>query len=44
MYDIETLSIDVVSDKEHFYRNNAENVQQKLVPDLFIKNYKEVWD
>ena len=37
MYDIETLSIDGVSDKEHFYRKIVlENGQQKLVPDLFI--------
>ena len=30
-YDIETLPIDGVS----FYRNHAENLQQKLVPDFF---------
>ena len=36
-YDTETLSIDGVSDKEHFYKkNHAENVQQKLVQDLFM--------
>ena len=34
--DIETLSIDGVSDKEHFRRKIVQkNVQQKLVPDLF---------
>ena len=37
MYEIETLPIDGVSEKEHFYKKNrTENVQQKLVPDLFI--------
>ena len=36
-YDTETLSIDGVSNKEHLYEKNyAENMQQKLVPDLFI--------
>ena len=36
-YDIETLPIDGVSDKRTFlYKNHSENVQQKLVPDLFI--------
>ena len=29
----ETLSIDKILNKEHFYRNHAENVHQKLVPD-----------
>ena len=34
--DIETLSIDGVSDKKTFLQENrAENVQQKLVTDLF---------
>ena len=28
--------MDGVPDKEYFYRNHAENKQQKLVPDLFI--------
>ena len=35
--DIETLSIDRVLSKEHFWReNHAENVHQKLVPDPFL--------
>ena len=36
-YDIETLSIDGVSNKEHFlWKTHAENMLQKLDPDLFI--------
>ena len=36
-YDIETLSIDRVLHKEHFYRkNHAKNVYQKLAPDSFL--------
>ena len=35
--DNETWSIDAVSDKAHFYRKIMQkNVQQKLVPGLFI--------
>ena len=35
--DTETLAIDGVSIKELFlWQNHAENMQQKLVPDLFI--------
>ena len=31
------LSIDGVSNEEHFlWKNHAENMQQKLVPDFFI--------
>ena len=44
--DNETLSIDGVSDKEHLKKNHAENVQQKLVSDLFIilvNNPKQPW-
>ena len=37
IYDIETLSIDRVLNKEHFlWKNHAENMHQKLVPDAFI--------
>ena len=36
-YDIETLSIDRVLNKEHFYgKNHAENVHQKLASDPFL--------
>ena len=35
MYDTETLSIDGVSNEEIFTKNDAENMQQKLVPDLY---------
>ena len=36
-YDIETLSIDRVLNRKHFYEKNyAENVQQKVVPDPFL--------
>ena len=38
-YDIETLFIDGVLNKEHFYgkiRKYAENMHQKLVPDPFF--------
>ena len=36
-YNIETLSIDRVLRKEHFYgKKHAENVHQKLVPDTFL--------
>ena len=37
-YDIETLSIDRVPYKKHFYGKirNAENEHQKLVTDLFL--------
>ena len=36
MYDIETLSIDRVLNKEDLWRNHAQNVHQKLVPDPFL--------
>ena len=37
MYGTETLPIDRVSNKEHFFwKNQAENTQQKLTPDHFI--------
>ena len=36
-YDIETLSINTVLNKEHLYeKNHAENVHQKLIPALFL--------
>ena len=38
-YDIETLFIDGVLNKEHFYgkiRKYAENMHQKLIPDPFL--------
>ena len=37
MYDIETLSVHRVSNKDHFYgKFMQKNVHQKLVPDLFL--------
>ena len=36
-YDIETLFVDRLLNKEHFYgKSDAENVHQKLVPDPFL--------
>ena len=35
MYDVETLAIDTVLNKEHLWENHAENVHQNLVPDPF---------
>ena len=36
MCDIETLSMDRELNKENFYGNHAENVDQKLAPDPFL--------
>ena len=34
---METLATDIVLNMEHFYgKNHAENVHQKLAPDLFL--------
>ena len=45
MYGVETLPIDRVLNKEHFYgKNHAENLHQKLVPDPFfilVNNLKQ---
>ena len=35
-YDIETLSIDRVLNEEHLFKNYAENMHQKVVPDSFL--------
>ena len=35
-YDIETLSIGRVLNKEHLFKNYAENMHQKVVPDPFF--------
>ena len=35
-YDTKTLSIDGVSNKTFLWKNHAENMQQEIVPDLFI--------
>ena len=36
-YDIETLSTDIVLDKEHLNeKNHAENMNQRLIPDPFL--------
>ena len=35
-YDIETLSIDRVLNKEHLFKNYAENINQKVVPEPFF--------
>ena len=36
-YDIETMSTDIVLDKEHLYeKNHAENMNQRLIPDPFL--------
>ena len=35
-YDIETLSIDRVLNKEHFYGEFVQKMHEKLVPDYFL--------
>ena len=45
MYDIETLSIIRVLNKEHLWINHSEYVHQKLAPDLFfilVNNLKQL--
>ena len=47
-YDIETLCIGKVLNKENFYgKNLAENVRQKLVPDpcfILVNKPKQPWN
>ena len=45
-YDIETLAIDRVLNKEFLWKNHAENMHQKLVPDPFflVNNPKQPLD